>query len=128
MSKLVLVPLDDTVVFPNVTLTLAVDAGDDDRVFLVPRKGSDFAGVGVVAEVVERLRLPGGAPAVSVRALHRGIAGSTLTVYPAASLAPMAHSYGARLVIANLQPTGYDDIAHAVLTGPLSEVLPAITS
>jgi hypothetical protein len=29
-------------------------------------------------------------------------------------------------VIANLEPTAYDDIADAVLTGPLSEVLPAI--
>ena len=56
------------------------------------------------------------------------VAGSTLTVYPAASLAPMARSNGARLVIANLEPTAYDDVADAVLTGPLSEVLPAITA
>ncbi len=54
------------------------------------------------------------------------VAGSTLTVHPAASLAPMARSYGARLVIVNLEPTAYDDIADAVLAGPLSEVLPAI--
>jgi NAD-dependent deacetylase len=54
------------------------------------------------------------------------VAGSTLMVYPAASLAPMARSYGARLVIANLEPTGYDDIADVVLTGPLSDVLPTI--
>ena len=76
MSKLILVPLDDTVVFPNVTVTLAVDPGDEETLFLVPRKGSEFADVGVVAEVVERLRLPGHAPAVSLRALHRGIAGA----------------------------------------------------
>ena len=43
------------------TVTLPVDVGDDTRVFLVPRHGTDYARVGVVADVVERVRLPGGA-------------------------------------------------------------------
>ena len=34
--KLLLIPLEDTVVFPNMTVTLTVDAGDEERVLLVP--------------------------------------------------------------------------------------------
>src|SRR5947199_217767 len=58
MERLRLVPLDDTVVFPSMTVTLPVDVGNDDRVFLVPRHAGDYAPVGVVAEVVDRVRLP----------------------------------------------------------------------
>jgi len=54
------------------------------------------------------------------------VAGSSLTVHPAASLAPLAHHHGARLVIVNLEPTPYDVLADAVVVGPLSEVLPVI--
>ena len=76
MSVYRLIPLDDTVVFPHMQATLPVDVGTDTRVFLVPRHGTDYAPVGVVAEVVEQLRLPGGARAVALRGLHRGIAGA----------------------------------------------------
>jgi NAD-dependent deacetylase len=54
------------------------------------------------------------------------VAGSSLTVHPAASLAPAARHRGARLVIVNLEPTPYDGVADAVLTGPLSDVLPLL--
>src|SRR5882724_7069149 len=76
MERLRLVPLDDTVVFPSMTVTLPVDVGHDDRVFLVPRHGGDYASVGVVAEVVDRVRLPGGGRAVVLSGLHRGVAGA----------------------------------------------------
>ena len=76
MSKQLLVPLEDSVVFPTMNITLAVDVGEEERVFLVPRHGADFAKVGVVAEVVERVRIPGGGHAVSLNALHRGVAGA----------------------------------------------------
>ncbi len=76
MERLRLVPLDDTVVFPSMTVTLSVDVGDDGRVFLVPRHGKDYAPVGVVAEVVEQARLPGGGRAVVLTGLHRGVAGA----------------------------------------------------
>ena len=56
------------------------------------------------------------------------VAGSSLGVYPAAALAPTAHHHGAKLVIANNEPTPYDLLADAVLAGPLSEVLPAVVS
>jgi ATP-dependent Lon protease len=75
-SRLLLVPLDDVVVFPGMSLTLTVDAGDEDRVLLVPRHEGAFANVGTVAEVAERVRLPGGARAVALNGLHRGIAGA----------------------------------------------------
>ena len=55
------------------------------------------------------------------------VAGSSLGVYPAAGLAPTARHHGARLVIVNLEPTPFDPIADAVLSGPLSDVLPALT-
>ncbi len=80
MSRLLLVPLDDAVVFPGMSLTLAVDAGDEDRVLLVPRHEQDFAGVGTVAEVADRVRLPGGARAVALSGLHRGVAGAAHTL------------------------------------------------
>ena len=80
MSRLLLVPLDDVVVFPGMSLTLAVDAGEDDRVLLVPHHESEYAGVGTVAEVADRVRLPGGGRAVALRGLHRGIAGAAHTM------------------------------------------------
>ena len=79
MSTLLLVPLDDTVVFPNMQVTLTIDVGDDERVLLVPRHDGDFAEVGTVAEVVDHVRLPGCAHAVELSGLHRGIAGAAHT-------------------------------------------------
>ena len=80
MSRLLLVPLDDVVVFPGMSLTLAVDAGDEERVLLVPRHESEYAAVGTVAEVADRVRLPGGARAVTLQGLHRGVAGAAQTM------------------------------------------------
>ncbi len=76
MNTLPLVPLDDAVVFPNMTLTITADVGDEDRVLLVPRHENAYAKVGTVAEVAERVRLPGGVPAVSLTGLHRAVLGS----------------------------------------------------
>jgi len=76
MERLRLVGLDDTVVFPSMTVTLPVDIGDDRRVFLVPRHGKDYAPIGVVAEVVDRVRLQGGGKAAVLSGLHRGVAGA----------------------------------------------------
>ena len=79
MSTLRLIPLDDTVVFPGMSITLTVAVGDDERVVLVPRHDSEFADVGVVATVSERVRLPGGAHAVAVEAEHRALIGAAHT-------------------------------------------------
>jgi ATP-dependent Lon protease len=73
VQKYLLIPLDDTVVFPNMTVTLPLDAGGEERVLLAPRHESVYAKVGTVAEFVESGRLPGGAPLVTVTGLHRGL-------------------------------------------------------
>jgi ATP-dependent Lon protease len=80
MSRLLLVPLDDVVVFPGMSLTLAIEAGDEEQVLLVPRHESEFASVGTVAEISDRVRLPGGGRAVSLQGLHRGVAGAAQTL------------------------------------------------
>jgi ATP-dependent Lon protease len=79
METLLLVPVDDSVVFPNMTVTLAIDVGDEERVLLVPREDGEFASVGTVAEVSDHVRLPGGGHAVALTGLHRGIAGAAHT-------------------------------------------------
>jgi ATP-dependent Lon protease len=76
LETLILVPLEDTVVFPHMNLTLAVDVGDAERVLLVPRHENDFASVGTVAEVSDRVRLPGGGRAVTLNGLHRAVIGA----------------------------------------------------
>jgi len=79
METLLLVPVDDSVVFPNMTVTLAIDVGDAERVLLVPREDGEFASVGTVAEVSEHVRLPGGGHAVALTGLHRAVAGAAHT-------------------------------------------------
>jgi NAD-dependent deacetylase len=53
--------------------------------------------------------------------------GSSLGVYPAAGLVPLAHQSGARVLIINAEPTPFDDLADVVLNGSISELLPALT-
>src|SRR6202035_4027981 len=74
-----LIPLDDTVVFPNMGITLTVDVGEDERVVLVPRHDNEFLEVGTVAEVSERIRLPGGGHAVAISGEHRALIGAAQT-------------------------------------------------
>jgi ATP-dependent Lon protease len=76
LTDLLLVPLEDTVVFPGMNVTLTVDVGDEDRVVLVPRHESEYAGVGTVAEVTDHVRIRGGVQAVSLEGLHRGVIGA----------------------------------------------------
>jgi ATP-dependent Lon protease len=78
METLTLIPLEDSVVFPGMTVTLVLDVGDDERVFLAPRHEGEFGAVGTVARVAERMRLPGGGEAVALEGLYRGIAGSAI--------------------------------------------------
>ena len=52
--------------------------------------------------------------------------GSSLGVYPAAGMVPIAKESGAALIIVNAEPTPFDPIADAVLRGSISEVLPAL--
>ncbi len=79
MSNLLLIPLEDSVVFPSMSVTLTVEVGDAERVLLVPVHEGEYAGVGTVADVADRMRLPGGGRAVTLNGLHRGIAGAAQT-------------------------------------------------
>ena len=74
-----LIPLDDTVVFPNMGITLTVDVGEDERVVLVPRHENEFLEVGTVAEVEDHIRLPGGGRAVALSGQHRAQIGAAQT-------------------------------------------------
>jgi ATP-dependent Lon protease len=74
-----LIPMDDTVVFPNMGITLTVEVEDDERVVLVPRHENEFLEVGTIAEVDDRLRLPGGGRAVALSGQHRALIGAAQT-------------------------------------------------
>jgi NAD-dependent deacetylase len=52
--------------------------------------------------------------------------GSSLQVYPAAGLVPLAKDAGAKVVILNAEPTPFDDLADVVLRDPIGEVLPSL--
>jgi len=80
VTDLLLVPLEDTVVFPGMTVTLTVETGEETRVLLVPQHEQEYAKVGVVADVDERVRLPRGAgSAVVLSGVHRGVLGAAHT-------------------------------------------------
>ena len=78
MTPLKLVSLDDVVVFPGMPVTLPADGDGDLRVLLIPRRGSGYAKVGVVAELSERVP-SAGRGLVSFMALHRGVPGAAHT-------------------------------------------------
>src|SRR5579871_1158575 len=78
-SVLRLIPMDDTVVFPNMGITLTVEVEDDERVVLVPRHENEFLEVGTIAEVDDRVRLPGGGRAVALSGQHRALIGAAQT-------------------------------------------------
>ncbi len=72
-------------------------------------------------------------PEVLQRAVHAAreaellmAIGTSLQVYPAAAIVPLARESGARLVIANAQPTPFDASADAVIRTPIGESLPRI--
>jgi NAD-dependent protein deacetylase/lipoamidase len=52
--------------------------------------------------------------------------GTKLSVFPIAGVVPVAKRAGARVVIVNAEPTEMDDLADAVLRGPISLVLPRL--
>jgi ATP-dependent Lon protease len=74
--QLLLVPLDDSILFPGMTVTIAADVGDAGKVFMLPRPEGEYGRIGVIAEVVESGRLPGGINAVTLTGLQRGAAGA----------------------------------------------------
>jgi len=75
-QTLLLIPLDDTVVFPTMDITLPVDVGDAEQVLLVPRHEGTYAAVGTIARVADRVRLPGGGRGAALEGVARGVAGA----------------------------------------------------
>src|SRR4051812_21549859 len=78
MTKLLLIPLDDTVVFPTMDVPLPVDTRGEERVLLIPRHEGEFASVGTIARVAREIRLPGGAKGAVLEGEARGIAGAAV--------------------------------------------------
>jgi len=76
MRDLLLVPLDDLVVFPTMTVTLPVDVGGEAEVLLAPRHEGNYAAVGTVAAVGDAVTLPGGVRAVMLHGRHRAVLGA----------------------------------------------------
>src|SRR3954464_2100266 len=68
-----LIALDEALVFPTVTATLPIDVGEEERVFLIPRRDGEYGRVGVVAEVIETGLSRRGRPVATVLGLHRGL-------------------------------------------------------
>src|SRR3954454_24091608 len=79
MSTYLLIPLEDTVVFPNMNITLPIDVGDDKRVLLVPTNDGEYAKVCVLADVRDGTRLPCCITAVSLFAQERAVLGAAQT-------------------------------------------------
>lgn len=52
--------------------------------------------------------------------------GSSLVVFPAAALVPAAKQGGAGVIVVNMTPTDYDEIADVVLRGKAGKMLPAV--
>jgi NAD-dependent deacetylase len=52
--------------------------------------------------------------------------GSTLSVFPIAAVVPIAKRSGARVVIVNAEPTEMDELADALIRGPIGEILPRL--
>ncbi|HKJ35482.1 MAG TPA: endopeptidase La [Solirubrobacterales bacterium] len=83
-TDLLLIPLDDLVLFPGMTVTISAKVGEEDRVLVVPRRGDGdgedgYGTVGTVAEVIESGRLPGGGHAATVHGVERAIPGAART-------------------------------------------------
>jgi NAD-dependent deacetylase len=52
--------------------------------------------------------------------------GTKLSVFPIAGVVPVAKRAGARVVIINAEPTDMDELADAVLRGPIGSLLPPV--
>jgi len=77
-------------------------------------------GQALVPEVIDRAML-----AASQAEVLLAI-GSTLQVFPAAGVVPVAHEAAARVVIINNQPTPMDPLADVLMREPIGELLPQL--
>ena len=77
-------------------------------------------GQALVPEVIDRAML------VASEAEVLLAIGSTLQVFPAAGVVPVARDAGAHVVIINNQPTPMDPLAHVLMREPIGELLPRL--
>jgi ATP-dependent Lon protease len=79
--ELLLVPVDENVIFPEMTVSLPIeDVAVGERVLLVPRsEDGTYAHVGTIAEVTELARLPRGGRAAVLTGESRGVPGVART-------------------------------------------------
>ena len=101
-----------------------VQAGDADPACLecggILKSATISFGQALVPEVIDR------AMQAATNADLFIAVGTSLQVYPVAGMVPLASNAGARIVIVNAQPTPFDDIADAVISRAIGEVLPLI--
>jgi NAD-dependent deacetylase len=101
-----------------------VRAGEEDPACLscggILKSATISFGQSLVAEDLER------AERAAARCDVLLAVGSSLTVYPAAGLVPVAAGNGAEIVIVNGEKTPYDPLAAAVIRDPISSSLPSI--
>jgi len=109
---------------PMQTTLDRVRAGEDDPPCLscggILKSATISFGQPLVPDVIAR----------AMRAVERAdillTIGTSLQVYPVAAAVPMAKAAGTRVVILNAESTPFDDLADAVIRGPIGEVLPAL--
>jgi NAD-dependent deacetylase len=77
-------------------------------------------GQALVPEVIDRVLRAAGEAEILLAI------GTSLQVYPVAAAVPAAKAAGARIVIVNAEPTPFDDIADAVISSPIGEILPEL--
>jgi NAD-dependent deacetylase len=99
-----------------------VGAGDGARCGGILKSATISFGQSLVAEDLRRAE----AAALSCDLLLA--VGSTLAVFPAAGLVPIAVRAGAVVVIVNGSPTDMDSLADVVVNGSISELLPLLVS
>lgn len=112
--------------YPMAEVLERVRQGEDDpacpRCRGILKSDTISFGQALVPEVIDR------AMQVAAEADLLLAIGSTLQVFPAANIVPVAKEAGARVVIINAQATGMDHLADALLSGAIGELLPAIVS
>lgn len=111
---------------PTTDLLATIDAGDPDPVCPV------CGGMVKAATISFGQSMDTASVEASVEAVMTSdmllVIGSSLQVWPAASLVPRAADRGIPIVIMNAEPTEFDDLATAVLRGPVEDILPTIVA
>lgn len=111
---------------PMTQILERVEAGEEDPPCLecggILKSATISFGQSLVPEVIDR------AMRVATEADLFMAVGTSLQVYPIAGLVPLASNAGARVIIVNAESTPFDQLAGAVLSRPIGEVLPLLCS